>query len=363
MITYDPVPGRIMDLIYAQMIRYDYSGCLKAAHAENIFVEDRYRVVNEGFRQSELPYDPVLGVLFTIYKGDCCFNRFLRASKELFRFPSISAFLQWIRRMDSSYFLAHILRTFDSQSDLLTEYQIKLRDNSKLLSLIRSFGLEEKEQFYLLNLCLDGDHYLKELHQSFLQCAKLLEKLELWTPGTKSLNTAENMDEERIFHLLNMPVQEQRAARYSICMLADGLIRVFDSSEGQNIIIGCNACSSIQKASFESSDLQLIGNALSEQRRLDILAVLSGRELYATEIAKELHVSNNTLFYHMNMLCEAKLLTTRTAGRKVFYSIDPQTLKKLAMYFDSLYRQTMKEQRVQQSLRSKISQSDSTLAK
>ncbi len=210
---------------------------------------------------------------------------------------------------------------------------------------------------------MDGEHYLRELHQSFLRCAKLLEKLNLWTSGTSSLNTAENMDEKRLFRLLDMPVEGKETIRYSICMLPDGLVRVFDKPEELEIIIGCNACSPLEATNPESPDLQLIGNALSEQRRLDILSVLRGRELYATEIANELHVSNNTLFYHMNMLCEAKLLAARTSGRKVFYSIDTQTLKKLSIYFDRLYRQVVREQQDKAALDSKEPQSDSSFAK
>ncbi len=363
MITYDPIPGRIIDLIYAQMIRYDYSGCLRAANEQTLFVEGRHRMVCEGFQQAQMPQEPVLSVLFAVYKGDCCFNRFIQASKGLFHFSSISAFLDWIRRMEPGYFSARVLRILDGRCTPLAEYENRLHDSGKLLSLIRSFELEEKYQFYLLSLCLDGEHYLRELHQSFLQCAKLLEKLNLWTSGTSSLNTAENMDEKRLFRLLDMPVEGKKNIRYSICMLPDGLVRVFDKPEELEIIIGCNACSPLEATNPESPDLQLIGNALSEQRRLDILSVLRGRELYATEIANELHVSNNTLFYHMNMLCEAKLLAARTSGRKVFYSIDTQTLKKLSIYFDRLYRQVAREQQDKAALDSKEPQSDSSFAK
>ena len=163
---------------------------------------------------------------------------------------------------------------------------------------------------------------------------------------------------------MDEPVEDQRTIRYSICMLPDGLVQVFDKSEELKVIIGCNACTSWEKVDFELPDLQLIGNALSEPRRLDILSVLrSGRELYATEIANELHVSNNTLFYHMNMLCEAKLLTARTSGRKVFYSVDPQTLKKLSIYFDRLYRQVLKEQRHQKCSEGEIPQTDRSFEK
>ena len=65
----------------------------------------------------------------------------------------------------------------------------------------------------------------------------------------------------------------------------------------------------------------------------------------------------------MNMLCEAKLLAARTSGRKVFYSIDTQTLKKLSIYFDRLYRQVAREQQDKTALDSKEPQSDNSFAK
>lgn len=357
MIAYNPIPGRIIDLIYAQMLRYDYSGCLRMANEQNLFVEDRHRIVRQGLLEIQPSLHSAISVLFTIYRGDSCFNRLLGSSKALFRFKSVQAFLDWILRVEPTDFLGRVLRIFDRRSAPLAEYQNRLRNNSMLLSLIRSFELEEKHQFYLLNLCLDRDRYLKELHQSFTQCVQLLEQLEFWNSGAQSLNTAKNMDEERLYGLLDRPVEEKEAVYYSICMLPDGLMRVFDRPGEREIIIGCNACSPLDESGSDMADLRLIGNALSEQRRLDILSVIRGQELYATEIANELHVSNNTLFYHMNMLCEAKLLTTRTAGRKVFYSIDPQTLKNLSIYFDRLYRRVIKEQRERRPLEEEVIQS------
>lgn len=66
----------------------------------------------------------------------------------------------------------------------------------------------------------------------------------------------------------------------------------------------------------------------------------------------------------MNMLCEAKLLTARTSGRKVFYSVDPKTLKKLSIYFDRLYRRIVREQQQGKKVpASDVRQSDSSCEK
>ena len=126
MIAYNPIPGRIIDLIYAQMLRYDYSGCLRMANERNLFVEDRNRIVHQGFLETQLSPHSALSVLFTIYRGDSCMNRLISSSKSLFRFKSVQAFLDWLRRMEPADFFGRVLRVFDRRSAPLAEYQNRL---------------------------------------------------------------------------------------------------------------------------------------------------------------------------------------------------------------------------------------------
>lgn len=60
-------------------------------------------------------------------------------------------------------------------------------------------------------------------------------------------------------------------------------------------------------------------DALADPTRLQILAMLRGRERCVCEIIKRLKLPQNLVSYHLAILKSAKLLTARKEGLKVFY--------------------------------------------
>jgi DNA-binding transcriptional ArsR family regulator len=61
--------------------------------------------------------------------------------------------------------------------------------------------------------------------------------------------------------------------------------------------------------------------ALGDETRLRILKLLSGRDLYLTEIAQQLDLSKPTIKHHLALLRAAGLVTVVEAGTVIYYSL------------------------------------------
>lgn len=62
--------------------------------------------------------------------------------------------------------------------------------------------------------------------------------------------------------------------------------------------------------------------ALSDPNRQKILECLKKSELPVSEIAKHLNITLATLSHHLDILRRANLVSSRRAGRQIFYSLN-----------------------------------------
>ena len=70
--------------------------------------------------------------------------------------------------------------------------------------------------------------------------------------------------------------------------------------------------------------------ALSDETRLQILSLLRDGELYAQEIVDQLDISQPAVSRHLNLMAAAGVLQIRREGNAKFYSVNRQTLIRLA---------------------------------
>lgn len=76
-------------------------------------------------------------------------------------------------------------------------------------------------------------------------------------------------------------------------------------------------------------DLYELGRILYDETRLKILNMLKEKPMYCAEIARELGLKNNSTLYHLAMMEKQSLLREIPKGKKIFYYININYLKKL----------------------------------
>ena len=65
----------------------------------------------------------------------------------------------------------------------------------------------------------------------------------------------------------------------------------------------------------------IIFKALCDEKRLSILELLKGGEKCACDLMEELNIAQSALSYHMKILCESGLVTSRQEGKWTHYTI------------------------------------------
>ena len=77
--------------------------------------------------------------------------------------------------------------------------------------------------------------------------------------------------------------------------------------------------------------------AISDQKRLKIVDMLSCGELCACEILEKFDISQPTLSFDMKKLEEAKLVKSRREGKNVYYSLNQKALDHLLDQLTSIF--------------------------
>lgn len=83
-----------------------------------------------------------------------------------------------------------------------------------------------------------------------------------------------------------------------------------------------------------SNYLKIIANP----SRLEILDLLSCRELCADDLLKYFEFSQPTLSHHMKALADNDLINTRREGNKKMYKLNNEVLKEVGIYIDLIAR-------------------------
>lgn len=74
------------------------------------------------------------------------------------------------------------------------------------------------------------------------------------------------------------------------------------------------------------ADAQIF-KAFCDENRLQILELLRSGEKCACALLEQLHISQSTLSYHMRILCDSGIVSSRTEGKWTHYRICPEGSK------------------------------------
>jgi len=77
--------------------------------------------------------------------------------------------------------------------------------------------------------------------------------------------------------------------------------------------------------------------ALANEERIEIIKLLKKNgEMFAQDIERHFYLEQSTTSHHLNMLKKAGITQSRKEGRKVFYSINTDSIKLILDSFDTV---------------------------
>ena len=87
---------------------------------------------------------------------------------------------------------------------------------------------------------------------------------------------------------------------------------------------------------FNVKRTAVIFKAFCDENRIKILQLLQGDEKCACKLLEELNITQPTLSHHMKILCDAGLVTSRKAGKWIYYTRQAETLDRIGACLQAL---------------------------
>ena len=82
---------------------------------------------------------------------------------------------------------------------------------------------------------------------------------------------------------------------------------------------------------------------LANKHRLNILSLIAGKEVNAGELVKKTGLSKSNLSQHIDLLLEAKVISSRKEGLKVYYTIIDKAAAKKCPVMEELVVSTLRK--------------------
>lgn len=79
--------------------------------------------------------------------------------------------------------------------------------------------------------------------------------------------------------------------------------------------------------------MNIVFKALNDPTRREILSLLQEKDLTAGEIADKFHISFPSISHHLDLLKQAKLVTSEKEGQFVYYSLNTTVVDEIVKWF------------------------------
>jgi len=117
---------------------------------------------------------------------------------------------------------------------------------------------------------------------------------------------------------------------YSVSLLQDKFYAFLNNQNKDFIVIGYDSINNLDYINKFKNNVNIskVSKALSDEFRIIMLNFIKEiGEITTSDIAREFNMGLTAMYYHLSMLYEAKILSTRNEGRTVFYKINSEFLE------------------------------------
>ncbi len=195
-------------------------------------------------------------------------------------------------------------------------------------------------KYHLLAMSMDAERYYTLLMDAM---AMRVEQMKAYHKAFKSTieSIKKVVDEQEIRSFIesryNMNGQTlPENTLFSVTLVGKNALR-FVAGEQNYLILGFDYSARMAAMMGEAvkPDIVKMGKALSEEKRVMALHImLKEGEVTAQQLLKALDLSMTATHYHLEMLQQAGMLSTRNEGRTIFYSVNRSYFDRAPMVFE-----------------------------
>ena len=216
-------------------------------------------------------------------------------------------------------------------------------DDSESLSpeqvykLIKNIDVPDKVKLmivlYSMNKSYFNELLINELNSKLLLVEKHYQKVRIKIEYVLRLLESEIVRTE-ILNALNIKTDSENIAYFSVSATENKMAAVFGEGDTRCLVIGYGTTDKLQEMlGSRAFDMFIVAKALADTLRIRIINIIKEKgEMNTTEIANAFGKGLTAVFYHLNMLAEAKILNTRNRGRTVLYSVNKDLFANLSVF-------------------------------
>lgn len=294
------------------------------------------------FLKSELdyffePYDFADGGIGLI----AYWTTFLKNSE----FKTVSEIIECVKNTEENLLLSFVVSdivskyTDESLNTLCCWEEVKYNAN-ELISLVKQTNMENNEFKEKLIECLENPMETKGRFLTMLK--NVYEKAYKPIEGEILNNLKEFMEKyEELFHknpekfvkqFLNTTLKSLTQKEYiHISYFMNISCSSWSCSSENEVWYVLGAYTHIFNSDTVAKDkILLFYKALSEEKRLNIINLLSTRPWYVYELADELNMTAATISYHLTLLTSLEIVQYERCDHRIYYSLDKEKLKELS---------------------------------
>ena len=134
----------------------------------------------------------------------------------------------------------------------------------------------------------------------------------------------------------------------SICLAAKNCIQAHFNENKILLLLGSDSLDHLDYLTGENylPELHVLGTALSEVNRIDILnLILQKEEITIKDIEQELAFTGTNAYYHLSLMIKAGMVKTRNQGRTVLYSINKHYFDLVCKLLNKYSNNSLQERR------------------
>lgn len=208
---------------------------------------------------------------------------------------------------------------------------------NKIYDLLKDANIPDKIKLQLVHFSMNKDYYknllIGELKSKFALVERYFQKVKVRIEYAQRLIETDGANTE-ILSLMEVTPEEGETVYCSVSSMQDKLAYVLSNDGQRCLIIGYGAIEKLQEMlGPRAFDMYAISKALADTLRIAIVNMVKEKgEMNTTEIANAFNKGLTAVFYHLNMLAEARVLNTRSRGRTVLYRVNYELFNNFSLF-------------------------------
>lgn len=209
--------------------------------------------------------------------------------------------------------------------------------SEQVYKLVKNFDIPDKIKLQIVHFSMNKSYYkellIKELKEKFVLVEKYFQRVKMKIEYVQRLIDTESQSIE-VLDSLSIAYTPGEVIHCSVSATEDKMAIVYSDGVNRCLVIGYGTIDKLQEMlGSRAFDMFLVAKALADTLRIGIVNMVKERgEMNTTEIANTFGKGLTAVFYHLNMLAEAKILHTRSRGRTVLYSVNNELFNNFSVF-------------------------------